>query len=214
MSKIVPGILTNEEKEYEKKLRLAEHVSDLIQIDVIDGKFANNVTVGVDVITRYPTSSSLEVQMMTVETAPYIEKLKDLDFVSRIIVPFEATSSLSEAIYQVKSCSKQVGVSLNLDTAVFNLEPFFDEINLVLLMAGTPGFSGQKFDERALDKIKEVKKMGSGIAVEVDIGVNYETTPRIVEAGADFLVASSALFNTPDFYVAYESLDKLASKDR
>lgn len=214
MAKIVPGILTNDEKEYEKKLRIAEHVSDLIQIDVIDGKFANNVTVGADIIKKYETSSSLEIQLMVVDTLPYIFDLKDVDFVTRIIVPYEAESGLDEAIYQIKNCSKQVGVSINPTTKVKDVSGYFDIIELLTIMAGNPGFSGQPFDEKTLNRVKEAKLLSPGLAVEVDIGVNNQTAPGISAAGADFLVASSALYGSEDFYLAYEKLARLASKDR
>lgn len=212
MAKIVPGILTNDEEEYEKKLRLAEHVSDLIQIDVIDGKFANNVTVGTEAIKKYETSSSLEIQLMVIDTLPYIFDLKDAGYVSRIIVPYEAESDLNEAIYKIKNCSKQVGVSVNPSTKIKEVSSYFDKIDLLTIMAGNPGFSGQPFDEKTLDRIKEAKLLSPGLAVEVDIGVNHETAPRISSAGADFLVASSALYGSEDFFLAYEKLARLASK--
>lgn len=212
MAKIIPGILTNDEKEYEKKLRLAEHVSDLIQIDVIDGKFANNVTVGMDIIKKYEASSSLEIQLMVVNTLPFIGDLKDVEYVRRIIVPYEAESDLDEAIYQIQNSSKQVGVSVNPTTKIKEVSSYFDKIDLITIMAGNPGFSGQPFDEKTLDRVKEAKLLSPGVAVEVDIGVNNETAPRISAAGADFLVASSALYGSEDFFLAYEKLARLASK--
>lgn len=212
MAKIVPGILTNDEGEYEKKLRLAEHVSDLIQIDVIDGKFANNVTVGADVIKKYETSSSLEIQLMVVDALPFIKELKDVEYVLRIIVAYEAESDLDEAVYLIKNSSKQVGVSINPETKIKDVANYFDKIDLLTIMAGNPGFSGQPFDEKTLDRIKEAKLLSPGMAVEVDIGVNSQTAPRISAAGADFLVASSALYGSEDFFLAYEKLARLASK--
>ena len=88
MAKIVPGILTNNEEEYHKRLRMAEHVSDLIQIDVVDGLFSKNTTVGVDIIKKFPSSSSLEVQLMVEFPQNYINDLARCDFVTRIIFPF------------------------------------------------------------------------------------------------------------------------------
>lgn len=211
MAKIVPGILTNDESEYVKNLRLAEHVSDLIQIDVIDGKFANNVTVGVDVIKKFKSESSLEIQLLVSDALPFIEKLKDAEFVSRIIVAYEADSDLDEAIYQIKNYSKQVGVSVNPETNIKQVSGIFANIDLLTIMAGNPGFSGQKFDEKTLSRVKEAKLLSPDLAVEVDIGVNFETAPRICEAGADFLIANSVLFGANDFFLAYEKLARLAS---
>lgn len=212
MAKIIPGILTNDEAEYEKRLRTAEYVSDLIQIDVIDGKFANNTTVGFEVILKYPTSSSLEVQLMVMNALDYIEKLKDASFVSRIIVPFEGDSDVSEAIYLIKNYDKQAGLSINPQTKVKDVYEYFKKLDLLSIYAGNPGFSGQKFDEKTLSRIKEAKKLDPGLAIEVDIGVNFETTPKIVAAGADFLVATSVLLNADDYYLAYQKLAQIASK--
>lgn len=214
MAKIIPGILTNDEVEYGRKLRTAEHASDLIQIDLIDGKFASNMTVGTYIIRKYPSTATLEVQLMVEETYHFIDELADLDYVGRIIVPYEAKSDLTEAIYRTRKSGKQVGVSLNPSTSLKEAFVFFDQIDLLLLMAGNPGFSGQSFDEKTIGRVGETKRLNPVLAVEVDIGVNFETAPRISAAGADFLVASSALWNAEDFYVAYEKLAKLVSKDR
>lgn len=213
MAKIVPGILTNDETEYEKRLRIAEHVSGLIQIDVIDGNFANNVTVGVEIISKYPTSSSLEIQLMVMDALTYIEKLKVLDYVSRIIVPFEGESDVAEAIYKIKTSGRQAGLSINPQTKVKDVYKYFEQIDLLSIFAGNPGFSGQIFDESTLERIREAKRLNSALAVEVDIGVNFETTPRIVLAGADFLVANSVLLKADDYYSAYQKLAELASKN-
>lgn len=213
MAKIIPGILTNDEFEYEKRLRAAEHVSDLIQIDVIDGKFADNVTVGVEVISKYPTSSSLEVQLMVMDALGFIEKLKGISYVSRIIIPYEGESDVSEAIYEIKKSGRQAGLSINPQTKIHEVYIYLEQIDLLSIFAGNPGFSGQTFDETALERIKEAKKLDPALAVEVDIGVNIETTPRIVSAGADFLVATSALLKADDYYGAYQKLAELASKN-
>ncbi len=213
MAKIIPGILTKDDSVYEKNLRLAEHVSDLIQIDVIDGKFANNTTIGTNVIKKFTSTSSLEIQLLVSDTLPYIFNLKDIDYVGRIIVPFEADSDLDEAIYQIRNCSKQVGVSVNPETKIEKISSYFPKIDLLTIMAGNPGFSGQKFDEKTLGRIKEAKLLFPGLAVEVDIGVNFETAPGICEAGADFLIANSVLYGAEDFFLAYEKLARLASKD-
>jgi len=103
MAIIIPGILTNDEKDYQQKLKKAEGVADLIQIDVIDGIFANNITVGTDVIKKNPTSAMLEIQLMVIEPKKYLIPLVSLQFVSRIIIPFETNNLLRETIYQIKN---------------------------------------------------------------------------------------------------------------
>ncbi len=210
MAKIVPTILTSDEQEYHDRLLMAEYVSDLIQIDVIDGKFAKNMTVGVDIIKKYFSSSMLEIQLMVLFPRNYISELSPLEYVSRIIVPFEVESDLHEAIYQIKNVNKQAGLSINPATPVGAVSHLFSEIDLLLVLAVEPGFSGQKFQESSLDKVREAKKMAPELPVEVDGGVTFDNAQKIAQAGADFLAANSVLYNTPDFYLAYEKLAKIA----
>lgn len=213
MAKIIPTVLTNSEEEYCKRLRQIEHITDLIQIDIIDGKFAPNTTVGTDVIGKYPTSAQLEAQLMVNFAEGYIRELAKLEYMMRIILPFEGKSNISEAIYQVKKHDKQVGISLNPGTPVSSAQNFFDEVDLLLLLSVDPGFSGQKFQPHVIKKVQEAKHIVPGLAVEVDGGVDFENAPLLARAGADFLCANRVLYGAPDFRVAYEKLAKLASID-
>ncbi|OGD87622.1 hypothetical protein A2870_03030 [Candidatus Curtissbacteria bacterium RIFCSPHIGHO2_01_FULL_41_11] len=214
MAVIVPGILTDSEEDYQKRLRLAEHVADLIQIDVVDGKFAKSKTVGVDVIKKVPSIKSLEIQLMVVKPSGYCDELGKLNFVSRIIFPFEIEGDIEEIIYTVKKSGKQIGLSLNPQTQITKAVDFFDDIDLLLLMTGRPGFSGQKLGEDTYERIHQAKMISEGLAVEIDIGVNETNVEKLARAGADFLVTSSAIYNARDFYVAFEKLAKLASMRR
>jgi len=211
MAKIIPGILTADEKAYHKRLQMAEHVSDLIQIDVVDGEFSANTTVGTDIIKKYPTSSQLEIQLMVIYPLNYIDELARLDCVSRIIFPFEIEGNINENIYRIKNFGKQVGISLNPETPVSVALRFFDDIDILLLMTGKPGYSGQKLGQNTYERIKQAKKLAPDLPIEIDIGVNFENAAKLASYGADFLVASSALYNAPDFYLAYEKLAKLAN---
>jgi len=211
MAKIIPGILTASEKDYHKRLLTAEQVADLVQIDVVDGKFANNVTIGIDVIKKYLTSANLEIQLMVVNPNDYIDDLGHLDYVSRIIFPFEIEGNINENIYRIRKLSKQVGLSINPETPVNAAMHFIDDIDLLSIYAAKPGFSGQKLQEATYCRIKEAKKNAAELPVEVDIGVNPQTIPKLVKAGADFLVVTSYLNKAEDFYLAYEKLAKLAA---
>jgi ribulose-phosphate 3-epimerase len=210
MAKIVPGILTASEETYVEKLHKAEHLSDLIQIDLVDGKFSKNKTVGVDVIRKFPSNSMLEIQLMVVNPSSYIYPLGQLDYVTRIIFPFEIKENIKEVIYLIKKWGKQAGLSLNPDTPIDAAFAYFDDLDLLLLMTGKPGYSGQKLGENTYQRIKEAKTLDPNLALEIDIGVNFENARKLAVSGADFLVTSSALFNADDLYVAYEKLDKLA----
>lgn len=211
MSTIVPGILTSDEEEYQKKLKMADNVAKIIQIDVLDGEFANNVTVGSNVISKYPTTNQLEIQLMVNSPIHWVEELAPLEFVSRVIFPYESKENVREIIYAIKKHHKQVGLSVNPETTVDDAREYFDDIDLFLVLAGNPGFSGQEMAPWAFEKIRQVKAIDPGMAVEVDIGVNFENARELAQAGADFLVTSSAIFGAPDFYVAYEKLAKLVT---
>lgn len=210
MAIIIPGILTSDEVDYAKRLEVADRVCDLIQIDVVDGKFANNVTVGVDVIKKHIPKNRLEIQLMVVDPISYIVELASLDFVSRIIFPLEIDTPINDVVYEIKRSKKQVGLSLNPDTVIGAAQPFFDEMDLLLLMTGKPGFSGQKLGEDTYERITKVRMQTATLPIEIDIGVNFENAQKLSRAGANYLVASSVLFGAPDFSLAYEKLANLA----
>lgn len=210
MAIIVPGILTSDEEDYRTRLAIADHNCKLIQIDIIDGQFANNVTIDGKVIKKYPPKNQLEIQLMVNFPIKYIEDLAPLDYVSRVIFPYESKENVREAIYATGKHKKQVGLSINPETSVGKVKDFFDDIDLLLILAGKPGFSGQKLEEWTYEKIADAKGINKGLAVEVDIGVNFENAKKLAQTGADFLVSTSALYNMPDFSVAYAKLAKIA----
>lgn len=210
MAKIVPGILTASEEDYHQRLIKAEYVTDLVQIDIIDGKFAKNTTIGPGIIKKYLSSSQLEIQLMVVYPENYIDELAPVEYVTRIIFPFEIDADVASAIYHIKKHDKQAGLSLNPTTPVISAIHFFDDIDFLLLMTATPGFSGQKLGESTYERIKQVKKIAPQLPVEIDIGVNFDNAKKLALAGADFLVCTSALYNADDFRLAYERLAKLA----
>lgn len=210
MAKIIPGILTGDEEDYRKRLRVAEHVSDILQVDILDGKFANNKTVGIETVRKNPSSSSLEVQLMVVTPEDFIKELLDLNFVYRIIFPYETEEDIGKNIYEVKKSGKKVGLSINPETPVSSIASYADDIDVLCIFSASPGFTGQKLQSATYERIKESKKLFGDLAVEVDIGVNFETAVKLAKSGADFLVATSVLRDAPDYRVAYEKLEKLA----
>lgn len=212
MSKIIPAILTADEKEYVKNLKQACHASDLVQIDIIDGKFAKNRTIGPDIVAKYPSSSSLEIQLLVKTPGVYINKLISLDFISRFIIPLEINENINEIIYLVKNYKKQIGISINPKTAPVKAQTYFDDIDLLQFLAVEPGFSGQKFQNIVFDKIEEVKTLAPHLPLEADGGVNFENAKILAKLGVDFLAANSVLFKAEDFYVAYEKLARLSQK--
>lgn len=205
MPKIIPSILTNSEQVYKDNLRGAEEVCDLIQIDVIDGKFANNKTVDETVINKYPSVSKLEIQLMVDHSQTYISRLIGNSSVSRIVVPFES-KGVPEALYYVRENHKQAGLSVNPKTQIASVSHLTGKIDFLVLLAVEPGFSGQKFQIQILDKLRQAKRLSPNLKVEVDGGVNFENAKSIALAGADFLAVNSALFEASDFKTAYRKI--------
>lgn len=213
MAQIIPGVLTGDGADYRERLKKAEHAADLVQIDIIDGKFAPNTTIGVDTIRKYPSKCLLEVQLMVQSPRKFIEQLSGLDFVSRVIFPFE-TKGVADNIYLVKKFGMQVGLSVNPETKVEEIIDFSAEIDVLCIFSASPGFSGKKLEPAVYGRIQEAKELYRDLPVEVDIGVNFETAPKLAAAGADFLVATSALCDSEDYFSAYNRLAKLADSAR
>ncbi|MBI3283119.1 hypothetical protein HYZ70_03545 [Candidatus Curtissbacteria bacterium] len=211
MAQIIPGILTSSEDEYRKRLEKAEHVAPLLQIDVVDGKFSKSTTVGAATIKKFVPACMLEIQLMVVYPMNYIDDLSPLPFVSRIIFPFEIDGDVMENIYLIKKLGCQAGLSLNPETPIHAALHYFDDIDLLLLMTGKPGYSGQKLGDETYARIGVAKKINGSLPIEIDIGVDFENASRLAAAGADFLVSSSALYGEPDFRIAYEKMAKLAA---
>ncbi|MCY8237678.1 ribulose-phosphate 3-epimerase [Bacillus inaquosorum] len=205
MIKVAPSILSadfaalgNEIKDVEKG------GADCIHIDVMDGHFVPNITIGPLIVeaVRPVTDLPLDVHLMIEEPDRYIPAFAKAgaDILS---VHAEACPHLHRTIQLIKEQGVKAGVVLNPHTPVQVIEHVFDDLDLVLLMTVNPGFGGQKFIHSVLPKIKEVKRMADGrgkkdLLIEVDGGVNKETAPLVIEAGANLLVAGSAVYGQPD----------------
>ncbi|MGG1242871.1 ribulose-phosphate 3-epimerase [Bacillus cabrialesii] len=205
MIKVAPSILSadfaalgNEIKDVEKG------GADCIHIDVMDGHFVPNITIGPLIVeaVRPVTDLPLDVHLMIEEPDRYIPAFAKAgaDILS---VHAEACPHLHRTIQLIKEQEMKAGVVLNPHTPVQVIEHVFDDLDLVLLMTVNPGFGGQKFIHSVLPKIKEVKRMAdergkTDLLIEVDGGVNKETAPLVIEAGANLLVAGSAVYGQPD----------------
>lgn len=209
---IVPGINTTDEDQYQKMLRVAEGVCDLIQIDIGDGEFTPKKSLGPETIKKYPSSKNLEIQLMVFRPLSYVKELILLSYVTKILFPLEAHDDPWEVIYKIKSGQKQVGISLNPETGVDKLSPYVDGIDYMQLLANRPGPSGQPLREETYGRIRQVKKKYPSLPVEIDIGVNLETAPKLAAAGADFLISTSAIYGAPDFKLAYQELAKAVNQ--
>lgn len=200
MVNIVPAILATTEEEYKHKVQKIEACSELaegwVQIDLMDNHFVQNKSISPQIIAKYPTDLNLEVQLMVEYPDNWIDELVKTH-VKRIIFPVEDNGT-QEKIQHLKNHEIKVGLSLNPQTPVSSLESYLANIDAVLVMGVDPGFGGQQFKPETLEKIKELTalrtKESLSFLIGVDGGVNPENAKSIVEAGADYLVVGSALF--------------------
>ncbi len=179
--------------------RLEQGGADLIHVDVMDGHFVPNLTIGPPVIKnlRKYTKLPFDVHLMISPVHEYIESYADAGADIITIHP-EATENLKETINLIKKFGKKVGVSLNPKTEIKALIDEIENIDLVLVMTVNPGFGGQKFMPEVLDKIKELKKIKDKgkyhFDIEVDGGINFSNSKIVLEAGADILVSGTTVF--------------------
>ena len=194
---ISPSILSADFSQLGSEIRkLEQGGADLIHVDVMDGHFVPNLTIGPPVIKnlRKYTKLPFDVHLMISPVHEYIESYADAGADIITIHP-EATENLKESINLIKRLGKKVGVSLNPKTEIKTLIDEIDNIDLVLVMSVNPGFGGQKFMPEVLDKIKELKRIKDKnqyhFDIEVDGGINFSNSKIVLEAGADILVSGT-----------------------
>ena len=197
---ISPSILSADFSQLGSEIKkLEQGGADLIHVDVMDGHFVPNLTIGPPVIKnlRKYTKLPFDVHLMISPVHEYIENYADAGADIITIHP-EATENLRESINLIKKFGKKVGVSLNPKTEIKTLIDEIDNIDLVLVMSVNPGFGGQKFMPEVLDKIKELKEIKDknqyNFDIEVDGGINFSNSKIVLEAGADILVSGTTVF--------------------
>jgi len=199
---ISPSILSADFSQLGNEIkRLEEGGADMIHVDVMDGHFVPNLTIGPPVIKALKKQCSIkfDVHLMISPVHKYIEAYSDAGADIITIHP-EATDNLDESILKIKSLNKKVGVSLNPETKIDLIIDYLEKIDLVLIMSVNPGFGGQKFMPEVLDKIRELKKIQSknnlNFDIEIDGGINFNNCQSAIEAGANILVSGTTVFKS------------------
>ena len=198
--KISPSILSADFSKLGTEIQDLEKANaDLIHIDVMDGHFVPNITIGPEVISklRKYTSLPFDVHLMISPVHNFIKEFAEAGADIITIHP-EATNNLVESIKKIKSYNKKAGISLNPKTSVEKVLPVLNLIDLVLIMSVNPGFGGQKFMKETLEKVKilrkEIDSKKLKVQIEIDGGINFENSKMAIDAGVDILVSGTTIF--------------------
>jgi ribulose-phosphate 3-epimerase len=199
---ISPSILSADFSQLGNEIKkLEDGGADMIHVDVMDGHFVPNLTIGPPVIKALKKQSSMlfDVHLMISPVHKYIEAYSEAGADIITIHP-EATDDLQSSISKIKSLNKKVGVSLNPETKIDVIMNYLEQINLVLIMSVNPGFGGQKFMPEVLIKVKKLKKIqeekGLNFDIEIDGGINFDNSKIAIEAGANILVSGTTVFKS------------------
>lgn len=201
---IAPSVLAADFSNLQKDFDLInESQADWFHIDIMDGRFVPNISFGMDIVkTMHKMAKKpLDVHLMIVEPEKYIERFREAG-AEIITVHYEACPHLHRTLQQIKATGAKAGVALNPHTPVSLLEDLIEDIDMVCLMSVNPGFGGQKFIYQTLPKVRKLKEMitirNTKTLIEIDGGVGLQNAEELLKAGADVLVAGSAVFKSED----------------
>ena len=214
---IAPSILASDFARLADEVhKVEEGGADVIHVDVMDGHFVPNISLGIPVVAslRKATRLPLDVHLMIEQPEEYIE-----DFIeagaNRVLVHEEATAHLDRALEMIREHGAQAGAAINPATPVVMLSEVLDKLDTVLVMSVNPGFGGQKFIPNACEKIRQLNQMRArynvSFRIEVDGGVDLDNAAELAQAGANTFVAGTSIFHTPDPAAAARQLRKLAT---
>lgn len=214
---IAPSILAADFARLGEAVHAVEEAgADVIHVDVMDGHFVPNISIGVPVVAslRKATRLPLDVHLMIEHPEDYIEKFVRAG-ADRVLIHQEATVHLDRALAMIREQGAQAGAAINPATPVGALSEVLDKVDTVLVMSVNPGFGGQKFIPGAFEKIRQLNqwraRYNPGFRIEVDGGVDQENTAALAQAGANTFVAGSSIFHTGDPAAATRQLRKLAT---
>ncbi|HTK60580.1 MAG TPA: ribulose-phosphate 3-epimerase [Candidatus Baltobacteraceae bacterium] len=193
---IIPAILAKDEKELRRKVESVAGLCEMVQIDVMDGSFVDNVTWADPArLEKMPLPLPYEVHLMVRDPLERLDAWS-LAGCQRVLIHAESVDDLAAALREAKSYGMEAGVSINPETSVADIEDAVDGADVVQVMGVHPGRMGQPFEESAIEKVRELREKFPDLLIEVDGGVAVGVARRLGEAGADRLVSGSAVFNS------------------
>jgi len=211
---IAPSILAADFANLQRDIELINKSdADWIHVDIMDGMFVPNISFGFPVVTAVKkyAAKPLDVHLMIVDPDRYLKNFKEAG-AAGMTVHYEACPNLHRTVQYIKELGCRAGVALNPHTPVALLEDIIADLDMVLIMSVNPGFGGQKFIENTYKKLKDIKELSSrknpGLYIEVDGGVDGSNAAKLVEAGANVLVAGNSVFSAPDPSAAITNLKK------
>ena len=211
---IAPSLLSADFGRIAEEVRAVEEAgADLLHVDVMDGRFVPNITIGPPVVAaiRKVATAPLDVHLMIVEPERYIEEFAKAG-ADVITVHAEATPHLQRAVARIRELGKKAGVSLNPSTSLSAIEWVLTDVDMVLIMSVNPGFGGQAFLPSSLGKIEllrtQLTRAGLHVDIQVDGGIKADNVGEVVAAGANVIVSGSGIFGTPDYGKTIELMRK------
>ncbi len=210
--KILPAILTNDEKDLEKKIRQAELFTDWVQVDIMDGQFVPSHSIVASHLSMIKTRLNLEVHLMVRDPESQVEGYAR-GGATRIAFHYEATPAPDKVIKQVRRLKLGVGLAINPETPISSIEGLLDKIDFILFLSVHPGFYGKEFLPEVLDKVKEFRAKGFKMEVGMDGGIKADNIKMIKDAGVDYACVGSGVFNHVAPQDAYNNLLKLVKND-
>lgn len=202
---IAPSILSADFGKLNEEIASVEPYVDMFHVDIMDGHFVPNITIGPPVVSCLKTSLPLDLHLMIENPERYLETFVKAGATS-ITVHQETCPHLHRVIHQIKGLGIKAAVSINPATPLNMIAEVLDDVDMVLIMSVNPGFGGQKFIDSALHKIRELHQQKPRLDIQVDGGINDQTAKLCKEAGASILVAGSYIFQAPDRQKAIEAL--------